>query len=65
MRLFDSPAIFPLPAPFITNGAGNYAIWTSATVPEPSTLVLMGVGAAGLAAAGAARRKKKPVLTTG
>ena len=50
---------FFIPAPFVTDGTGDYAIWASAAVPEPSTLVLMGVGGAGLAAAGAARRKKK------
>lgn len=58
--------LFPfLPAPFVTDGTGDYAIWTSATVPEPSSWVLMGVGMASVAAAGAVRRKKKRVLTQG
>jgi hypothetical protein len=54
--------------PNVANGpfpaGANYAIWTSASsgssVPEASPLALMGIGMAGVAAARAVRRKKKP-----
>jgi hypothetical protein len=52
-----------LTGPPTFNGTGDYAVWTSVqtVVPEPSSLVLTGVGMAGVAAAAAVRRKKKPV----
>jgi len=55
-EFFDSPIVIE-PIPFSGNGSGDYAIFTA--VPEPSSLVLLGVGMAGVAAAGAVRRKKK------